>query len=355
MRAAVFPSKRSHARKADYSRSLVSARLRTLVLTAPLLASPSLDARVIQMSLGDNASPTLRGAAGGTGNTWNDWRTLESGLKDSTGINTTVTFTAGGDGPYGDWWCDLELLASGSHVDDGVTSPLVIAGLDPHKTYDLYIARSWGNKGGNTTFHTANPMNTASPQTADNRIAGNATTWIRGTNFVFFQDLEADDSGQIDLTYGGTGTYGILNGFQLVGPIEVPTTTYQSWAADPTQGLTPAYDDGPLDDPDEDGVVNLLEFTLGGMPMVASRTILPKLTSSGGTWIFEYDRSDAARPPATQQVVEYSSDLLTWTPVIVPVISGNGVTIVDNGPTDHVQVTLPDSGGPMFARLKAAQ
>ena len=310
---------------------------------------------MIQVSLGDNASPTLQGPTGGTGSTWNDWRSLESGLKDSTGISTPVTFTAGGDGPHGDWWCDLGLLASGSHVDDGVSRPLVISGLDPHKTYDLYIASSWGNKGGNTIFQTANPANTVSPQTADNRTAGNATTWARGTNFVFFQDLEADGSGRINLTYGGVGTFGILNGFQLVGPLEVPTTTYQSWAAVPAQGLTPGLNDGPLDDPDQDGIVNLLEFSLEGMPMVASRTILPKLTSSGGAWIFEYDRSDAARPPNTQQVVEYSSDLLTWTPVIIPVISGNGVTIVDNGPTDHVQVALPVSGGPMFARLKAAQ
>lgn len=231
----------------------------------------------------------------------------------------------------------------------------MICGLVPHKTYDLYIASAWGNIGGNTTFQTTNPTNTPSPQTADNRTAGNATTWVRDTNFVFFQDLEADASGQINLTYSGTGTYGILNGFQLVGPIEVPTTTFQSWATDPAQGLTPASNDGPLDDPDLDGIVNLLEFALSGMPMDSSVGILPKLNSVGGNWVFEYDRNDAARPPLTTQVVEYSSNLLTWTPIIIPVISGNGVTIVDNGPTDHVQVTLPASGGLMFARLKASQ
>lgn len=355
MRVAEFTSKGPPDDSADHSRALVSARLRTLILIALWLVGPSLDARMIQVSLGDNASPTLLGPAGGIGTTWNDWRSLESGLKDSNGINTTVTFTAGGDGPHGDWWCDLGLLASGSHVDDGVSKPVVISGLDPHKTYDLYIASSWGNKGGNSTFWTTNPTNTASPQTADNRTAGNATTWVRGTNFVFFQELEADASGQVNLTYSGAGTYGILNGFQLVGPIEVPTTTYQSWAADPAQGLTPVSNDGPLDDPDLDGIVNLLEFVLGGLPMVSSVEILPKLTTADGKWIFEYDRSDAARPPGKLQVVEYSSDLLSWTPVIIPVISGNGVTIVDNGPTDHVQVTLPVSGGPMFARLKAAQ
>ncbi len=338
-----------------FNSALAAARLRGFILLVCLLAGPCLNGRVIQVSLGDNAGPFLSGPAGGSGSIWNDWRSLESGLRDSTGALTPVTFTVGGDGPHSDWWCDLGLLTGGSHAGDGIASPFVISGLDPHKTYDLYLASSWGNKGGNTTFHTVNPANTPSPRIANNSTAGNATTWVSDTNFVFFQDLEADGAGRIHLTYQGMGTYGILNGFQLVGPIEVPTTTFQSWAADAAQGLTPASNDGPLDDPDQDGAVNLLEFALGGMPMVASPAILPKLTAAGGTWIFEYDRSDAARPPHTSQVVEYSSDLLTWTPIIIPVISGNGVTIVDNGPTDHVQVALPASGGPMFARLKAFQ
>lgn len=338
-----------------FFRLLVAARLLGVILAASLLAGSSLDGRVIQVSLGDNAGPFLNGPAGGSGTLWNDWRSQAITLKDSSDAVTPVIFTPDGDGPHGDWWCDLGLLTGGAHVNEGVSNPFVISGLDPHKTYDLYIASSWGNNGGNTSFQTFNPTNTPSPQTADNRTSKNATTWVYGTNFVFFQDIEADASGRIQLTYEGTGTYGILNGFQLVGPIEVPTTTFQSWAADPAQGLTPATNDGPLDDPDYDGIVNLLEFTLGGLPMASSQAILPKLTAVGGPWIFEYDRSDAARPPATQQVVEYSSDLLNWTPISIPVISRNGVKIEDNGPTDHVQVTLPASGGQMFARLKAAQ
>ncbi len=302
------------------------------------------------MNLGDNVRPSLHGPAVAADATWNAWRTLESGLKDSAGTGTAVTFTAGGDGPYGDWWCDLELLAGGLCEEGGIPHPFVISGLNPLKTYDLYLASSWGKKGGNTSFATQNRTNTPSPQTADNRVAKNATTWVRGTNFVFFQDVEPDSSGRINVSYEGAGTYGILNGFQLVGEIEVPTVTFTSWAADPEHGLTTALNDGPLDDPDHDGVPNLLEFALGGAPMISSQWILPRL-NPGGSWVFEYERGDASRPPFTQQTVEYSSDLLTWVPIPIPVISGNGVTITDNGPTDHVRVTLPASGAVMFARL----
>ena len=326
-------------------------RLRDFVMALSLFLGTPASAEVIQVSLGDSVGSSLQGPAGGPSAQWNDWRTMDGGLKNSAGGLTPVTFAADGAGPHGDWWCDLGLLEGGIHSAPGVTSPFVISGLVPLKTYDLYIASSWGSKQGNTSFQTANPSNTPSPQFAINPSAGNATTWVRGTNFVFFQDLKADASGRISLSYQGVAADGILNGFQLVGPIEVPTTTFQVWAEDPVQGFTTASNDGPLDDPDQDGIVNLLEFSLGSAPLVPSRINLPQLNSVAGKWIFDYDRSDAARPPYTSHVVEYSSDLRTWTPLTVPVISGRGVTILDNGPTDRVQVTLPSSAGAMFARL----
>lgn len=100
------------------------ARLRRLVLTVVLFAGPCIDAGVIQVSMGDNAGPFLNGPAGGSGSIWNDWRSLDGPLQDSIGAVTPVTFTTGGDGPHGDWWCDLGLLSSGSHGDDGIANPL---------------------------------------------------------------------------------------------------------------------------------------------------------------------------------------------------------------------------------------
>jgi autotransporter-associated beta strand protein len=137
--------------------------------------------------------------------------------------------------------------------------------------------------------------------------------------------------------------------------IAPPPTPYSIWAADPAQGLTAGVNDGPLDDPDRDGIANLLELVLSGAPMASSRSILPTLKSVGGTWTFEYDRSDLSLPPATTQVVEYGSDLTGWAPVTIPATTGGAVTITPGVPTDHVKVTLPNPGPKGFARLKVSQ
>jgi autotransporter-associated beta strand protein len=137
--------------------------------------------------------------------------------------------------------------------------------------------------------------------------------------------------------------------------VTVTALSYASWATDPAQGLTAGVNDGPLDDPDHDGVANLLEFTLGGAPMVSSQSVMPKLASLGGNWVFEYDRNDASIAPATIQVVEYGSDLAGWTPVTIPTTSGGVVTITDGSSSDHVKVTLPAGGNQVFVRLKVSQ
>jgi len=131
-----------------------------------------------------------------------------------------------------------------------------------------------------------------------------------------------------------------------------PSSPYAIWAANPAQGLSAGVNDGLIDDPDRDGIPNLLEFVLGGNPMVASRTILPALTHIGTAWSFEYDRSDLSLPPATTQVVEYGSDLTGWTAITIPATSGGSVTITPGSPSDHVKVAIPSPGPRTFARLK---
>ena len=76
-------------------------------------------------------------------------------------------------------------------------------------------------------------------------------------------------------------------------------SAYESWALEPAQGLTAGVNDGPDDDPDHDGIVNLMEFVLGGNPMVPSSAdpAHRESASGGGTWVFEYDRSDAVGAP----------------------------------------------------------
>ena len=156
------------------------------------------------------------------------------------------------------------------------------------------------------------------------------------------------DGNQANLLYGTNNTAALT--FAEV-PIE-PPTAYSIWSS--AQGLTAGVNDAPLSDPDRDGIVNLLEFALTGAPTISAQTILPTLTTSGGNWIFEYNRSDASQP-ATTQTVEYGSDLIGWTQVPIPATSAGSVTITPGTPSDHVAVTIPIAGTKIFARLKVVQ
>jgi hypothetical protein len=134
----------------------------------------------------------------------------------------------------------------------------------------------------------------------------------------------------------------------------VNTVTFACWAGDPARGLTAGVNDGPLDDPDYDGIANLLEFALGGEPMVSSRVILPVLTKYAGAWVFEYERGNLSLS-STTQVVEYGGDLTGWTAVTIPAASNGNVMITPGTSSDHVKVTLPALGAKVFARLKVTQ
>ena len=324
-----------------------------IVMTAAMLGmGPVVKAGMINVSLSDNASPTLSGPAGAAGTTWNTWRAPAIALKDSAGNDTSVNFTADGAGPYGNWWCDLGLLTGGVFDNGGGTLPCVISGLDPAKSYDLYLASSYGTSGSNTSFSCSNTTDTASPQTADNRSAKNGSYWMRGQNYVLFQNVTPDSSGRVHLTYGGIDGYGILNGFQVVEK----GTAFAAWTAASAQGLSAGLNDGPLDDPDQDGIVNLLEFARGGSPMSYSPEIQPRLVPGifDNTLTFEYDRNILSIPAT--QVVEYSYNLADWTPVIIPASSGDHVTIINAmGLFDHVIVSIPAQGSQVFARLKVTR
>lgn len=82
---------------------------------------------------------------------------------------------------------------------------------------------------------------------------------------------------------------------------------YDSWAN--TNGLDTLSQAAATADPDSDGVNNLLEFALGGAPLVPSTTVLPTLGRDlAGQLIltFKRDRADLT------YAVESGTDLATW-------------------------------------------
>jgi hypothetical protein len=156
---------------------------------------------------------------------------------------------------------------------------------------------------------------------------------------------------QANLIYG-------TNGIAALTFADVPINTltpYQSWAADPAQGLTSNVNDGPLTDPDFDGLSNLVEFVLRSHPMLFSGSSMPTLARDGAQWVFQYQRNDDSLPPTTNQVVQYGSSLTGWTDIPIPATSSGAVTITPGTPTDLVRVLIPGTGEKVFARLKVVQ
>ena len=210
---------------------------------------------------------------------------------------------------------------------------------------DNQVALTWTASTGATGYNIQRSITNGGPYTVIGTAAGASYTDSTATNgttyyYVVSATLGAGQSG---------------NSNQVSATPAAPVSAYSAWASNPAQGLTVGVNDGALDDPDRDGIYNLIEFTLGGAPTVSSQAILPVLAKSGGDWVFEYDRSDVSMAPATTQIVEYGSNLTGWTPVTIPATSAGIVTIMPGSPSDHVKVTIPTGGNQVFIRLKVSQ
>jgi hypothetical protein len=126
-------------------------------------------------------------------------------------------------------------------------------------------------------------------------------------------------------------------------------TPMQQWRVDhfsSPDNTGPAAD---VADPDGDGLVNLLEYALGGTPTEATSTPLPTaslLPAPNSTLTLTFKR---ARPAAElTYTVQASSDLATWTDLEVnPGTVGQNVTVTDSPPAGatrrflRLRVTLP--------------
>jgi autotransporter-associated beta strand protein len=184
----------------------------------------------INVNLDSTVQPGLEGPAGGLGAVWNTTGASASNLRLASGPASTVGFTSSGTGGWIPFEADTEptlrLLKRGYvNFTEPTTQQLVITGLDSAKTYDLSIASAIlisSNQCSRGEWSTTNTTSTVGSQAVDNRLDENGSTWVRGNNYVLFEDVVPDGSGNI--TVNGFAiteqpTYDIrlaLNGFQLV-------------------------------------------------------------------------------------------------------------------------------------------
>ena len=116
-----------------------------------------------------------------------------------------------------------------------------------------------------------------------------------------------------------------------------------SWESQHFSGQTP----DPLADADGDGTTNLMEFLLGGSPVVSSQSILPTLATVGSDAVLSFTRSDESES-VTTQVGQWSTNLTGWTDVTPVLVNENGAA------ADTMSITVPMSNavnGKLFLRL----
>lgn len=193
-------------------------------------------------------------------------------------------------------------------------------------------------------------------------IASGATLHLNFTGIDRVGSLTIDGTVKPDGVYDATTDPGFITG---TGSIRVgpEPSGYGTWAS--TQPFTAGVNDGPADDPDGDGIPNLLEFVLGGVPVGAGASdtsILPKQNLTSTDLVLTFLRSDSSETDVTLKV-QWSDDLSTWHD-FVTVGAADALPQVDvseDVPTaelDTVSVSIPRTlapGGRIFARLQAVK
>jgi hypothetical protein len=104
----------------------------------------------------------------------------------------------------------------------------------------------------------------------------------------------------------------------------------------------------PGADPDNDGISNLMEFVLGGSPVVSSQSILPTIASEGADLVLSYTRSDESES-VTTQLGQWSTDLINWTDVTPVLVNENDLSL------DDMSISIPmsnEENGKLFLRLR---
>ena len=213
-----------------------------LPLLASLALAPIASATIINFSVHDAAdtavnSTTISGPNGVAAglelwNLNNFNGSTQSGLLDSFGVATGVGVSFSDIGGPDDWGYNspLKLLwrsARNFDTSPGNAASFTISGLAAG-TYDLWIATShvdgtvvgdWTTSNTNTTGATVALNNTGQEATD--------STWVAGVNYVLFNNIQPDGSGNVTMTVhsiSGAGERVGFNGFQLATAVPEPSS-----------------------------------------------------------------------------------------------------------------------------------
>ncbi|MBN8457976.1 MAG: autotransporter-associated beta strand repeat-containing protein [Verrucomicrobia bacterium] len=295
-------------------------------------------------------------------------------VKVSPNVATTVRLAGGTLGAKADWSSDLPVSLTGAatvKAADGADAPFnitltgAVSGTGSlQKTGGGFLTVSSPAYTGATTVDagTLSIGSAALDDAAAVTVAAGATLNLNFTGTDQVGSLTINGVAKPNGVYDSTTDPGFISG---TGKIRVgPPAGYSTWATDLANGLTAGVNDGPLQDPDNDGIPNLMEYVLGGIPAgagAANATILPDQSLDATDLILAFTRSDLSETDTVLKV-QWSTDLTTWTD-FVTVGAADSLPAVDVTESadpsviDSVVVRIPrsghESGGKLYGRLKA--
>lgn len=200
-------------------------------------------------------------------------------------------------------------------------------------------------------------------------VTGNLT--ITGSTLAINAITPLIETSYVLASYTGTltGTFGTVTGLPSGITLQYDTANkqillvqtvsgYASWATG--KGLD-GTNNGLSQDPDNDGLTNLMEFYLDGNPLVSSGSTLMTQSLDPTYLTLTFHRRDDASGDVTSQAVQYGSALNGWTSVPIGAANSgpdaNGVVIDvagNGGDPDTINVHIPRSlaaTGKLFGRL----
>lgn len=144
--------------------------------------------------------------------------------------------------------------------------------------------------------------------------------------------------------FTGGGAWSLRNSASALELVYQPDR-YQAWTASVAWN---GGDSSPLGDPDGDGLRNLLEFALGGDPLLPSATVLPSLSFNGGRLGLSFVRTDD--PLIIYQVEASGHPAGPWTAIWTSSGTANaaGPVMVE----DEAAAPMPER---RFLRLKVSR
>ncbi|MEM1354118.1 MAG: PEP-CTERM sorting domain-containing protein [Planctomycetota bacterium] len=162
----------------------------------------------------------LVGVTGGAGLTWNQggYQNVSSSLLDSDGNATGVSFTTDftalrsfGGVPVGGLQVFDNLALIDRAAGRNATATITFTGLTSGLAYDIWLmggrgVSGNGSEGLSSTISTTNAVSSSSSQILDNNDGGSQVSfgeYVENANFVFFDDVVADSSGEITFSITG--------------------------------------------------------------------------------------------------------------------------------------------------------